>query len=46
MKQKDAFLEFSCFFHDPVDVGNLILLDLAKNPTTLEWGKADIKEMS
>ena len=20
----DAFLEFSCFFHDPVDVGNLI----------------------
>ena len=42
----DIFLEFSCFFHDPVDVGNLILLDLAKNPTTLEWGKADIKEMS
>ena len=20
----DAFLEFSCFFHDPADVGNLI----------------------
>ena len=20
----DVFLEFSCFFHDPVDVGNLI----------------------
>ena len=20
----DAFLELSCFFHDPVDVGNLI----------------------
>ena len=20
----DAFLEFSCFFHDPVDAGNLI----------------------
>ena len=20
----DAFLEFSCFFYDPVDVGNLI----------------------
>ena len=24
MKQVDVFLEFSCFFYDPVDVGNLI----------------------
>ena len=24
MKQNDAFLEFSCFFNDPVHVGNLI----------------------
>ena len=22
----DGFLEFSCFFYDPMDVGNLILL--------------------
>ena len=22
--EKDVFLELSCFFHDPVDVGNLI----------------------
>ena len=22
--EEDVFLEFSCFFHDPVDVGNLI----------------------
>ena len=24
MKQSSNFLEFSCFFHDPMDVGNLI----------------------
>ena len=23
----DVFLELSCFFHDPVDVGNLICLE-------------------
>ena len=23
-REVDAFLEFSCFFYDPVDVGNLI----------------------
>ena len=23
-EEVDAFLEFSCFFHDPADVGNLI----------------------
>ena len=23
-EEEDAFLEFSCFFNDPVDVGNLI----------------------
>ena len=29
----DAFLEFSCFFHDPADVGNLISgsSDFSKN---------------
>ena len=24
MKELDVFLEFSCFFYDPMDVGNLI----------------------
>ena len=24
-EEVDVFLEFSCFFYDPVDVGNLIL---------------------
>ena len=24
----DVFLEFSCFFYDPMDVGNLILVSL------------------
>ena len=24
VNEADVFLEFSCFFHDPVDVGNLI----------------------
>ena len=24
--EDDVFLEFSCFFYDPTDVGNLILL--------------------
>ena len=27
--EEDAFLEFSCFFHDPTDVGNLISGSLA-----------------
>ena len=27
----DVFLEFSCFFYDPMDVGNLILKDDAMN---------------
>ena len=26
--EADVFLEFSCFFYDPTDVGNLILVPL------------------
>ena len=32
----DAFLELSCFFHDPVDVGNLISGSSAFSKTQLE----------
>ena len=32
----DVFLEFSCFFDDPVDVGHLIS-GHKENPRTLEW---------
>ena len=31
----DVFLEFSCFFHDPVDVGNLISGSSAFSKTSL-----------
>ena len=31
----DAFLELSCFFHDPVDVGNLISGSSAFSKTSL-----------
>ena len=27
----DVFLEFSCFFYDPIDVGNLIYIRWAEN---------------
>ena len=30
----DVFLEFSCFFHDPADVGNLILASSAFSKTS------------
>ena len=32
----DVFLEFSCFFNDPVDVGNLISLCLISIKTFIE----------
>ena len=32
----DVFLEFSCFFHDPADVGNLISGSSAFSKTSLE----------
>ena len=31
----DVFLEFSCFFHDPADVGNLISGSSALSKTSL-----------
>ena len=35
----DAFLEFSCFFHDPMDVGNLISGSSAFCKTSLNTWK-------
>ena len=35
----DVFLELSCFFHDPVDVGNLISGSSAFSKTSLNIGK-------
>ena len=35
----DAFLELSCFFHDPVDVGNLISGSSAFSNTSLNVGE-------
>ena len=35
----DAFLECSCFFHDPVDVGNLISGSSAFSKTSLNIRK-------
>jgi len=36
----DVFLELSCFFHDPVDVGNLISGSSAFSKTSLNiWNK-------
>ena len=35
----DVFLEFSCFFHDPVDVGNLISGSSAFSKTSLNMWK-------
>ena len=32
----DVFLELSCFFHDPVDVGNLISGSSAFSKTSLK----------
>ena len=35
----DVFLEFSCFFHDPADVGNLISVSSAYSKTSLNIWK-------
>ena len=35
----DVFLELSCFFHDPVDVGNIILLVLKLNCALVKISK-------
>ena len=35
----DVFLELSCFFDDPVDVGNLISGSSAFSPATAEFSK-------
>ena len=35
----DVFLEFSCFFHDPADVGNLITGSSAFSKTSLNIRK-------
>ena len=35
----DAFLELSCFFHDPANVGNLIFGSLAFSKTSLNIWK-------
>ena len=35
----DVFLEFSCFFNDPVNVGNLISGFYAFSKSTLNIGK-------
>ena len=37
--EKDVFLEFSCFFDDPVDVGNLISCSSAFSKTSLNIWK-------
>ena len=33
----DVFLELSCFFHDPADVGNLVSGSSAFSSTSLNW---------
>ena len=33
----DIFLEFSCFFYDPMDVGNLISGSSAFSKSSLNW---------
>ena len=35
----DAFMELSCFFHDPVDVGNLVSSSSAFSKTSLNVWK-------
>ena len=39
----DAFLEFSCFFHDPADVGNLISASSAFSKTSLNIWKVMVQ---
>ena len=38
----DVFLELSCFFHDPVDVGNLISGSSAFSKTSLNISKLTV----
>ena len=38
----DVFLELSCFFHDPVDVGNLISDSSAFSETSLDIWKLNV----
>ena len=37
----DVFLELSCFFHDPTDVGNLISGSSAFSKASLMYGKTN-----
>ena len=37
--ERDVFMELSCFFHDPVDVGNLISDSSAVSKTSLNIRK-------
>ena len=37
--ERDVFLELSCFFNDPADVGNLISGSSAFSKTSLNIGK-------
>ena len=39
VNKTDVFLEFSCFFHDPADVGNLISGSSAFSKTNLNIWK-------
>ena len=39
----DVFLELSCFFHDPVDVGNLISGSSASSKTSLNIRKFTVQ---
>ena len=38
----DVFLELSCFFHDPVDVGKLISCSSAFSKSSLNTGKFSV----
>ena len=39
----DVFLEFSCFFHDPADVGNFISGSSAFSKTSLNIRKEQLE---
>ena len=41
----DVFLELSCFFYDPVDVGNLISGSSAFSKTSLNIRKFTVQEL-
>ena len=41
--EMDVFLELSCFFHDPVDVGNLISGSSAFSKTSLNIWKFTVQ---